>query len=580
MAAAPGIEPHLGYEIASRLNAAVNGDKGWIVADYCAVFGWSPQKLYRVAAAFGYRSGRKPRHDKGVSGKLSDPQVKKIAAVIEGTRRRTGKVNMASWNALGHCADNGVISPEAVPHPSTLNRRLREMRLSRSDLARPEPAVEMQSLHPNYVHQIDASVCVMWDFAGKKRLITRDMQTAFYKNKPGFWRDVKKVILRYICVDHATGWLFPYYYYSRGEDFKNLFDFTVRAWGVKENPAIFPAHGVPRILMIDKGAANISQYYTNFLENLQVAVSIHTPGKPWINGVVEAAHAFWERSFEGDLSLLKIESLEELNARAFDKAAYLNATRTHKRTCMSRFEGFARITREQLFILPPREVCQRYCHTNAERATVNGLNQLRYDGRRYALAATFRRGDKLYVRWNPKEWPAIDVNTREDFAGEAIASTLINETEWGYSASAPVIGEQFRAHKQDATTAFKKRLPGIDISDVVPRLQAPKLAGLTWMPKKGTEMTPAPVAIPPMTAHEARKRLREDLGIERLTPLQSEWLDGRLAGSPESGSQESGVRSQESGVTEEQYGALRDEYRQRFIGTPAEATPRRRLHSI
>jgi hypothetical protein len=64
-----------------------------------------------------------------------------------------------------------------------------------------------------------------------------------------------------------------------------------------------------------------------------------------------------------------------------------------------------------------------------------------------------------------------------------------------------------------------------------------------------------------MVPHEARKRLREDLGIERFTTLQSEWIDGRLpAGS----------------VTDAEYERVREEYKERFI----EAIPARRGASL
>ncbi len=562
---AAGIDSNLGKEIATRLAQAPYGERGRVVADYQAALGWSLRKIYDVAAAHGFNAGRKPRCDKGTPKSIAPEMIEKMAAAIEHTRRKTGKVNMSTWNALLHMTDNDIISADTAPSESTVNRLMREMHISRADLARPEPTIEMQTLHPNHVHQIDASVCVMWDFKGKKRLVPRDMQTEFYKNKPGFWRQVKKVILRYICVDHTVGWFYPRYYYSRGEDFNNLFDFTVRAWGVKENPGIFPAHGVPRILMIDKGAANISQFYTNFLANLQVETYIHTPGKPWINGVVEAMHGYWERSFEGDLSFLTIEDLDILNARAFDKAAYINATRVHKRTRRTRFEGFSAITKEQLYILPPLEVCQKFCHTFAEGATVTKQNQIRYEGRRYKLGRTCRQGDRLYVRYNPKDYPAVEVNTAEDFSGDMIAATLINETEWGYGTTAPVVGQEFKSHKYDATRRYKEKLKDIDISDVVPRLQAPKIERTTWMPKAGQDIisadTPKEV---PITAHEARKRLRGDLAVERFTTIQSQWLDQRLA----------------EQITEEQYAAIRDEYRTRFYADTGAEKPARRLVSL
>ena len=548
-------------EIANRLDAAPYGRAGDIAEEYCAAMGWSATTFWRYARKGGYRKERKARSDKGAIRKMGADTIRKAAAVIEKTRRKTGKVNMTTWGLLDRFQENGIISPEERPHESTLNRHLREMGISRRDLARPEPAWPQRSLYPNHIHLIDASVCVLWDFKDQKKLATRNMQTEFYKNKPGFWRKVKKVILRYICVDHCTGWFFVWYYYAKGEDFNNLFDFTMRAWGVKENRDLFPAHGVPAMLMLDKGAANTSAAYTNLMENLHVPVYVHTPGKPWISGTVETAHGWWEKIFEGDLSLLSIANVDELNALALDRCQYVNAVRPHTRHGMTRFEAFSRIdAKRHLRNCPTVEVCRKLAHSHAEPATVDGYKQIRYDNRFYLLKGEFRRGDKVYVRFNPDDFPALEINTAIDergrFSGDAVASTIIHKDEWGFRSNAAIIGQEYKSHEWDKTKRFKKEIKDIDISDVVPQLQAPKIEHLRWMPKEGKDLIETPeVKVPPMTAHEARKQLRQDLKIERFTVIQSQWIDRKLVET----------------VTEEQYAAIRDEYAARFL--PRETTP-------
>ncbi len=551
------VNPEVGREIATRLENTPHNKKGELLAEYCAVLGWSKGTFWRVARRHGYEHGHKSRADKGVAKKVEKEKMLKAACVIERTRRKTGKVNMPTWNLLLHFKDNGIIEPEKMPSESTVNTYLREMDISRSDLISPDPRIHLRSLHPNHVHLIDASVCVMWDFKGRKKLVTRDMQMEFYKGKPGFWRDVKKVILRYICVDHTTGWFYVWYYYSLGEDFQNLFDFTMRAWGIKEDPRVFPSHGMPAVLMVDKGSANISQYFRNLMKNLKVELIVHTPGRPWISGGVETMHGYWERAFEGDLSLLKIEDLGELNRRASDKCAYINAMREHSRHGMTRFEAYMMIKPGQLRNLPPRSVCQRLCYSNAEVVTVDAYKQIRYDTNCYLLHGYFRRGDKLYVRYNPDDYPNVEVNTQEDFRGEMVATTRIERDAWGFPANAAIIGQTYKSHKYDATKRFKEDMKGIDISDVVPQYQAEKLSKLVWMPKKGHDAIPTEeVKTPPMSAHDARKRLREGLGISRFTTLQSQWLEKRFLES----------------VSEERFGEVMDEYRRRFgIVEPEEA---------
>jgi hypothetical protein len=172
--------------------------------------------------------------------------------VIERTRRKTGKVNMPTWNLQLHFEDNHIIEPDEMPHEATINRHMRDMGISRADLARPEAAVALRSEHPNHVHLIDASVCVLWDFKDNKKLATRDMQKEFYKNKPGFWRKVKKVIPGTSASTTALGGSSHWYYILPGRGPSEHLRFQlcgpgVRRTALKEyNSQIFPAHGVPR----------------------------------------------------------------------------------------------------------------------------------------------------------------------------------------------------------------------------------------------------------------------------------------------------------------------------------------------
>lgn len=554
----------LAQEIAARLSAAPYGERGAILAEYTAMLGWSKNKVYEVARRGGYSSARKARVDKGVPKAVSVEMLKKMAAVKEKTRHKTGKVNMPTHRVIRHFRDNKLIPVDEAPSISTVNRQMRQMGISSSDLAREEPAVQLRSLHPNHVHQIDMSICVQWDLKDKARLVTRDMEKEFYKNKPGYWRKIKKVLIRYVCTDHTSGCFYVQYYYASGENFQNLFDFVMKAWGIKENPNIFPAHGAPFILMIDKGAANLSSFAVNLFEGLQIVVIVHKPGNPRVNGAVEGNHAFWERNFEGDLSLLTVRDLEYLNARALDECIAINATRRHERTGMTRFEAWSYIKPEQLRLLPPKDICQKLCHTFSVPVTVNAFNQVRHENKFYDLGRTFRRGDKLWLRINPYDLPNVLINTVEDFKGEMIAATIVNNEQWGFSSRAPVIGQEFRSHIQDATSRFKSELKNIDISDVVPQLQAHKIENMTWMPKKGQEIITPDVKIPPLTPYEARKRLRAELKIERLTTLQAQWLDARISGPADEGA----------------YAAIRDEFVERFLGEAIKTTEKPRLTAV
>lgn len=77
-----------------------------------------------------------------------------------------------------------------------------------TQLNRPTPAVELKSLHPNHVWQIDASLCVLYylntrNAAGGLQVMERDK---FYKNKPA---NIKRIefdrVWSYEVTDHYSG---------------------------------------------------------------------------------------------------------------------------------------------------------------------------------------------------------------------------------------------------------------------------------------------------------------------------------------------------------------------------------------
>jgi hypothetical protein len=131
-------------------------------------------------------------------------------------------------------------------------------------------------------------------------MVDRDMQRMYYKNKPQYFKLIKKVLLRYVMTDHTSGTIYLRYYYVRGEDTHTLVDFVWNAWAPKPDPGGFPFQGVPEILMTDPGAANISAAFRGLMKNLKVNLIVHAPGAARAKGSVETAHAFVERYFESE----------------------------------------------------------------------------------------------------------------------------------------------------------------------------------------------------------------------------------------------------------------------------------------
>ncbi|MFO6979422.1 integrase, partial [Pseudomonas aeruginosa] len=151
----------------------------------------------------------------------------------------------------------GEIRPMSI---SAISRALHSYRLHPSQLLAPEPVTELRSLHPNHVWQIDASLCVLYYLkpgANKKASGLQVMdRKEFYKNKPAnLDRVAADRVWSYEITDHYTGWIYVRYVMGAesGENFC-----TVLIEAMQERGGADMLHGVPRILMMDPGSANIS----------------------------------------------------------------------------------------------------------------------------------------------------------------------------------------------------------------------------------------------------------------------------------------------------------------------------------
>lgn len=520
------IEPRIVHELIEKLRAAPDSKRRrQIVKDAAEAMGLHETTLYRNVKKAGFDFGRKTRSDCGQPRvDVSDEALKIIGRMIYGSKRKTDKITMPVWVAVKVAKDNGLIGQDVSE--DTVSRLLRERGLSRPQLGAPKATNRMASKYPNHVHQLDASVCVQWDLRGRGKMVDRDMRTEYYKNKPRFWKKIKKVLLRYLLTDHCSGVIYPYYYYARGEDTANLLDFVMRAWAEKDDE-LFTFHGVPEILMLDRGAANTSDIFNNFLKNLDVKAEDHVPGRPWINGQVECAQNIWETTFESQLSLKLAESLDELNMRAWDWAVYLNTQRPHSRLKTTRQKYWAwRVTADKLRLLPSRDVCQMLAYASPEQRTVTAERKIGYKKGTYQIHGGVRAGQKIKVIYNPYKYPEIIATTLD---GRELVATHIPDGAHGFPENAPVIGESFKAQAYNDTERFRADAQAgkIAVAGIEPKLQRPLLqkAGvLSAEPRK----TGAPIVdenpVITYSRYDARKQIREMLG-RGLTAAESDFLD-------------------------------------------------------
>lgn len=369
-------------ETARKLESTGRGTRTTVVADAASFLGWSVPTLYRqLERQAGWTSGRKPRADKGTSAQDVEA-LRFIGALQRETVRQNGKVTMHVPTAVSIAAANGA---QIVVSPNRVGRLLRDRHMNAGAQAQPRAHQEMRALHPNHVHQVDPSLCLLYYAPNGEQRMIRDDE--LYKNKlEALGERVKLKCWRYVLWDAASSTIVVRYYEAAGENQRSLFDFLMYAWGRHDAR---PFHGVPQVMVWDKGSANSAHAIRNMLAALEVEAISHEAGNPRAKGGVENANNIVETHFECRLKLEPVDSVDELNAAAEHWSVAYNADLIPHLDCrlrrfglprpMARTDLWMRITESQLRLLPPEDVC---------RAMMEGRVQSRKVGS--GLRVTFR----------------------------------------------------------------------------------------------------------------------------------------------------------------------------------------------
>ena len=440
-------------EMVDQLKAAKTRERRSILERFAEHTGKSVQHLYRVAKKNGFSSGRKKRVDAGtLKSELTDEQVDFITGLISVTKRDKKGCIMPVERALEIAVDNGVIEAEQIS-VGGMQRILRERQLSARHLDAPEPHTEMSSPHPNHTHVLDASYCILYYFKNGTLGIERDRD--LYKNKPHNLAKRKKKIIRYLLVDHCTGAFHLHYCEAEGEDQMGVSELLRHAWGKNENPKL-PFRGVPKYLLMDRGAANTSKAIIAMLERLDVEVPEGMPYNKKRQGAVESMHDKIERHFESGLRIQPAQDIDTLNEWARDWMVRFQANRNHTRHKMSRTQAWLKITREQLRELPDERILQDLFANPEEDRTVDGRYRISYRGKEYDLRhveGLFPRA-KVRVVLKPWTWPVVEVR----YGDTAWEARPIEKDAWGFSVELSAeIGKEFKAvHESEAQRAVKR----------------------------------------------------------------------------------------------------------------------------
>lgn len=467
-------------DLAERLTAAGHGERGSILDASENFLSMSRQGLYRNLQKVGWKSGRKVRADKGDS-EITDEEIKYVVNLMLESTRDNNK-RLLSWeDAVDIAKANNLVKSDKCT--ATYSRVARERGLHPDQLNSPTPYQDMKSLHPNHFWQFDVSLCVLY-YMDESGLEPMDKKK-FYQNKPQNMEKIKrKRCLRYLITDHTSGAMYLKYYVAAGEDQETLFEFLMDAFAEDKHPQD-PFHGVPYGMIWDAGAANQSHLIKNLLKQLGVKFWHHMPGNPRAKGQVEGGHNIVERSFEGRLSMMKIDNVEQLNEAAHAWMRWFNGTKKHSRHGHTRYQQWQTIKENQLRLCPPRVVCEALLQTKPEKRQVKGNLTVNYSVKgfgvkTYSVAHVpgIRVGDTVDVCVNPYFAPNIYVVEEGEHGDEHFSCEPIEKDANGFMSNATTWFDSYNSKADTASNTTRKEMLkeayGVDTQLEVDKARAAK----------------------------------------------------------------------------------------------------------
>lgn len=286
---------------------ASGGERTRLVRDWAAHHHRHPGTVHRwLVEHAGYDSGRKRRADAGTT-RMPTESLEFIAASSQQSVRANGIATKPLCVAMNIAHQNGLTVNVSASRVASL---LRAQRLDVKTQAQARNHQRLRSLHPNHVHQIDPSLCLVYYLGGRQHIMDA---VQFNKNKPASLDKVRLKVWRYTRYDHASRTIDVRYFEAAGENQASLFEFLLWTWGRQDGRV---SYGVPKLLLWDKGSAMTSHAICRLLDALGVEHRTHATGHAWAKGGVENANWIVERHFESRLRDEPVDSVQQLNASA------------------------------------------------------------------------------------------------------------------------------------------------------------------------------------------------------------------------------------------------------------------------
>lgn len=363
------------FMLRDALNAAQHGEQTVQVEAFAGRIGKRTGTVWRwLKAHAGYQSGRKKRADAGGS-RMSARVIETIAAMKREGVRGNAKKTMPTPVAMNIAHVNGM---EVNLSKSRINAIMREQRLDVASVMGARNTIQLRSEYPNHMHQIDPSLCLIYYMGGKQHAMRAE---EFYKNKLENYAKILLKVWRYVRYDHASSNVDVRYFEAAGENQHSLFEFLLWTWG--KQPCRV-SHGIPKMLLWDKGSANTSSAIKNLLDALGVDHQTHTAGHAWAKGGVEQANNLVETHFESRLKIEPVDSIEQLNAAAESWVRDHNANAIAHVECRVKRASGELLVRDDLWQLimrtpgalvamPDRKVCAYFLHGAEQSRQVRNL---------------------------------------------------------------------------------------------------------------------------------------------------------------------------------------------------------------
>lgn len=366
-------------QLAQQLDVTPSGERGVLRKAFEQMYGVSTQTVYRQLKLIGWGVKRKTRCDAGTTS-IDEKTLEELEAVTRLSQRANGKHTMPTTVAASMLAGSGR---EIGLSNSRFNQLRRDRKSTAKHQKKASPHQQLRSLHPNHVHQVDPSYCLLYYAPSGEQHVQRFVdESDMYANKPENLEKISNLkCWRYVLTDHYSGSIMVRYYQSKGETSANLWDFLLYCWQSLDSR---PFRGVPDIMVWDKGSANTSGAIKNALDALQVEHIAHMAKNPRAKGQVESSNNIVECHFESRLKFEPVNSVDELNkaAEAWYNAYNANLlprcdSRLSRRGMVkpiARFDLWQTILKqpEKLRELPPIEMCRYLLKATPKPKTVQG----------------------------------------------------------------------------------------------------------------------------------------------------------------------------------------------------------------